>query len=157
MIYKTGDLGRWLPDGTIEFLGRLDRQVKLRGFRIELGEIEALLDQHPAVCASAVIIREDRPGDKRLAAYAVLHSQYQGSEESQQQSSENLVTESELASQLRHFLQERLPQYMTPTAFVILESLPLTPSGKVDRRSLPAPDLGQLPQPKTLCRPCNAN
>jgi amino acid adenylation domain-containing protein/non-ribosomal peptide synthase protein (TIGR01720 family) len=122
-LYKTGDLGRYLPDGNIEFLGRVDNQVKIRGFRIELGEIEALLSQHPDVCQSAVIVREDIPGDKRLIAYIVLN----------QKSEANATT-------LKRFLEEKLPNYMVPAAFVMLDSLPLTPNGKVDRRNLPAPD-----------------
>ncbi|MGL4623010.1 MAG: amino acid adenylation domain-containing protein [Chroococcidiopsis sp.] len=129
-IYKTGDLGRWLPDGNIEFLGRIDHQVKLRGFRIELGEIEALLTQHFSVRSTVVVVREDIPGDKRLIAYIVpnLDQPQQGN-----------IT-SELPTTLRNFLKEKLPDPSIPSAFVLLEALPLTPSGKVDRRSLPAPD-----------------
>lgn len=127
LIYKTGDLGRWLPDGTIEFLGRIDNQVKIRGFRIELGEIEALLNQHPAVQASVVVIRGDSPSDKHLVAYIVPNA-----------------ASSELVVKLRNFLEERLPQYMLPTTFVSLEALPLTPNGKVDRKALPAPDPTQV-------------
>lgn len=122
-IYKTGDLGRWLPDGNIEFFGRIDHQVKIRGFRIELGEIEALLSQYSGVKETVVIAREDTPGDKRLVAYLV--------------SDINLNRENIL--QLRQFLKEKLPEYMLPSAFVFMESLPLTPSGKVDRKALPAP------------------
>jgi hypothetical protein len=121
-LYKTGDLVRYLPDGNIEFLGRLDYQVKLRGFRVELGEIEAVLSQHPAIREVVVLLREDVPGDKRLVAYAVPRAK------------------SPLRiSELREYLQEKLPDYMVPAAFVQLEALPLTPNGKVDRRSLPAP------------------
>ncbi|MEH2435909.1 MAG: amino acid adenylation domain-containing protein [Nostoc sp.] len=122
-LYKTGDLARYLPDGTIEYIGRIDNQVKIRGFRIELGEIEALLNQHDDVQASVVTVREDNPGDKRLVAYIVGHQQH-----------------SPTISQLRQFLSSQLPQYMIPHAFVMLESLPLTPNGKVDRRALKAPD-----------------
>jgi amino acid adenylation domain-containing protein len=126
-LYKTGDLARYLPDGSIEYLGRIDYQVKIRGFRIELGEIEAAINQHPSISASAVIVREDRTENKSLVAYITLHP-------------EQIVT----ISELRHFLESKLPNYMVPTAIVVLEALPLTPNGKVDRRALPAPDLTQL-------------
>ena len=119
-LYKTGDLGKYLPDGNIELIGRIDNQVKIRGFRIELGEIEAVLSQHPAVQETVVIILEDNPGDKRLVAYIVPNQ------------------EQPTMSQMRHFLKKLLPDYMVPTAFVLLEKLPLTPNGKVDRRALPA-------------------
>ncbi|REJ55752.1 MAG: non-ribosomal peptide synthetase [Microcystis aeruginosa DA14] len=122
-LYKTGDLARYLPDGNIEYLGRIDNQVKIRGFRIELGEIEAVLSQCPDVQNTAVIVREDTPGDKRLVAYVVLTSDSQ-------------ITTSEL----RQFLANQLPAYLVPNTFVILDDLPLTPSGKCDRRSLPLPD-----------------
>lgn len=127
VIYKTGDLGRWLPSGNIEFLGRIDHQVKIRGFRIELGEIEALLTQHPAVKSSVVIVREDIPGDKRLVAYIVRDL--------------NNNLPDELSITLRNFLKEKLPEHSIPTSFIVLDALPLAPSGKVDRRGLPAPDL----------------
>ncbi|MBW4629686.1 MAG: amino acid adenylation domain-containing protein [Brasilonema octagenarum HA4186-MV1] len=123
-LYKTGDLARYLSDGNIEYWGRIDNQVKIRGFRIELGEIEAALSQHSDVQASCVIPREDTPGDKRLVAYVVAHQ-------------DRTLT----ISELRQFLKAKLPEYMVPNAFVMLESLPLTPSGKVDRRALPVPDL----------------
>ncbi|MEH2405209.1 amino acid adenylation domain-containing protein [Nostoc sp.] len=123
-LYKTGDLARYLPDGNIEYLGRIDNQVKIRGFRIELGEIETLLNQHGDVQVSTVIVREDHPGQKQLVAYIVPQK-------------EVIPT----ISELRQFLKAKLPDYMVPSAFVILEALPLTPSGKVDRRALPAPDL----------------
>ncbi|MEH2261607.1 amino acid adenylation domain-containing protein [Nostoc sp.] len=123
-LYKTGDLARYLPDGNIEYLGRIDSQVKIRGFRIELGEIEAILSQHGDVQASCVIAREDTPGDKRLVAYVVAH--------------QNCTP---TISELRHFLKAKLPEYMIPSAFVLLKSLPLTPNGKVDRRALLKPDL----------------
>ncbi len=125
-LYKTGDLARYLPDGNIEYLGRIDNQVKIRGFRIELGEIEAALGQHSDVQMCCVITREETPGNKRLIAYVVP------------QKDVTLIT-----SELRQFLTNKLPGYMLPTAFVILESLPLTPNGKVDRRALPDPDLHQ--------------
>jgi len=117
-VYKTGDLARYLPDGNIEFLGRIDHQVKIRGFRIEIGEIEALLAQHPQVRTSAVIVREDNPGNKQLVAYIVPQKQ------------------SNIQTELRNFLKQKLPNYMIPAFFVIWESLPLTNSGKVDRRAL---------------------
>ncbi|MEP6515217.1 amino acid adenylation domain-containing protein [Microcoleus vaginatus] len=131
LMYKTGDLGRWLPDGTIEFLGRIDRQVKIRGFRIELGEIEAVLERHPAVRETAVIVREDNPGNKRLVAYIAGH---------QAQNSLSEFQSSSLADELCGDLKQKLPEYMVPSAFVLLEALPLLPNGKVDRRSLPAPE-----------------
>jgi amino acid adenylation domain-containing protein len=122
-LYQTGDLARYLPDGNIEYIGRIDNQVKIRGFRIELGEIEALLSQHPDVQVACVIAREDTRGEKQLVAY--------------------LVPQTEVTltiSELRQFLANKLPGYMVPNAFVILESLPLTPNGKVDRRALKAPE-----------------
>ncbi|GAB4217019.1 MAG: hypothetical protein OHK0022_58860 [Roseiflexaceae bacterium] len=119
-LYRTGDRARWLPDGMIEYVGRIDHQVKIRGFRIELGEIETLLCSHEAIREAVVMAREDNPGDKRLVAYAVP-------------SAEVAVAE------LREFLRERLPGYMIPAAFVLLESLPLTVNGKVDLRALPLP------------------
>ena len=120
-LYRTGDLGRYRPDGNVEFLGRSDHQVKIRGFRIEVGEIEVALAQHPAVREAVVIAREDRPGDKRLVGYVVPH-------------------QAPTVGELRRFLKEQLPDYMVPSAFVMLEALPLTPNGKIDRRALPAPD-----------------
>jgi len=122
-LYKTGDLVRYLPDGNIEFLGRTDHQVKIRGFRIEPGEIDAALGGHPALREVVVVAREDKSGNKRLVAYVVPEQE-----------------PAPTTSELRHFLKEKLPKYMVPSAFVTLETLPLTPSGKVDRRALPAPD-----------------
>jgi amino acid adenylation domain-containing protein/thioester reductase-like protein len=121
-LYKTGDLVRYRPDGTIEFLGRIDTQVKLRGFRVELGEIETLLGQFPKVREVVIVVREDVPGDKRLTAYL---------------SAANGVKPT--PSELRGFLQGKLPSFMLPSTFVILDKLPLTPNGKVDRKALPAP------------------
>ncbi|MBD2083582.1 non-ribosomal peptide synthetase [Trichocoleus sp. ST-U3] len=120
-LYKTGDLARYLPDGNIEFLGRIDNQVKLRGFRIELGEIEAALMQHPAIRETVVLLREDNPGDKRLVAYIVPKEQAPDIHD------------------LRDFLKQKLPSYMVPSAFMFLEALPLTANGKIERRALPAP------------------
>ncbi|WP_392535134.1 non-ribosomal peptide synthase/polyketide synthase [Nostoc sp. C117] len=130
-LYKTGDLARYLPDGNIEYLDRIDNQVKIRGFRIELSEIEAVLSQHGDVQVSCVIVREDTPGDKRLVAYVVAHQDCKPT-----------------ISELRQFLKAKLPDYMVPNAIVILESLPLTPNGKVDRRALPIPDLHSEQQDK---------
>ena len=124
-IYKTGDLARYLPDGNIECLGRIDNQIKIRGFRIELGEIEAVLNRNPHVQVSCVIVREDHPGDKRLVGYVVPHDQQHPPK----------------ISELRQFLSHHLPLYMVPSAFVFLANLPLTPNRKVDRRTLPAPDI----------------
>ena len=122
-LYRTGDQGRFLPDGNIEFLGRLDNQVKIRGFRIELGEIECLLRQHPSVAAAIVIVRKDSNGDKQLVAYLVVADPGEPPE----------------TAELREFLRKRLPDYMVPLAFVVLEKLPLTSNGKVDQKVLPAP------------------
>ncbi|NIM15215.1 MAG: amino acid adenylation domain-containing protein [Candidatus Aminicenantes bacterium] len=122
-LYKTGDLARWLLDGNIEFLGRIDHQVKIRGFRIELGEIEAQLSDHEAIKEVVVTSRIDDRGNKYLCAYVVCVSP--GSLES---------------SQLKDYLSRRLPYYMVPSYFVVLEELPLTPNGKVNRKALPAPE-----------------
>ena len=133
-LYKTGDLARYLPDGNIEFMGRSDHQVKVRGFRIELGEIEAVLSQYPAVREAIALVREDNPGDKRLVAYIVANSELRGGH------GDTDPTHSEFINHLRVFLKQKLPQYMMPSAFVLLEAMPLTPNGKIDRRSLRAPD-----------------
>ncbi|MDZ7963735.1 MAG: amino acid adenylation domain-containing protein [Nostoc sp. DedSLP03] len=121
-LYKTGDLARYLCDGNIEFLGRIDHQVKIRGFRIEPGEIEAALNNYPQIQQAVVIANADTSGNQRLIAYVV--------------SEEETVN----THQLREFLQQRLPAYMVPAVFVILDTLPLTPNGKIDRKALPAPD-----------------
>ncbi|MCX6572011.1 MAG: amino acid adenylation domain-containing protein [Candidatus Aminicenantes bacterium] len=123
LLYKTGDLCRFLPDGNIEFLGRLDHQVKVRGYRIELGEIEAFLLKHPGVKKAFALAREDKPGNKRLVAYIVTNQK-----------------PNPTISELRNFLKNKLPDYMVPSAFVILDSLPLMSNGKVDIHALPAPD-----------------
>ena len=120
-MYRSGDLARWHHDGAIEYIGRTDHQIKLRGFRIELGEIENTLLTQPEINTACVLLREDRPGDKRLTAYLTT----------------NTNTEHLSAT---HHLAETLPPYMIPAAFVILPQLPLTPNGKIDRKALPAPE-----------------
>jgi amino acid adenylation domain-containing protein len=127
-FYRSGDLARWLPDGSLAFLGRADQQVKIRGFRVELGEIESLLGEQPAVREAVVLAREDTPGDRRLVAY-VCPVEGAG------------AAPAETIAELRAALADRLPEWMVPAAFVLLDALPLTPHGKVDRRALPAPDL----------------
>jgi len=122
-LYRTSDIARYLPDGNIEFLGRIDNQVKIRGYRIELGEIESVLSQHPSVREVVVLAREDNPGDRRLVAYVVTNR-------------EQPCTTSEM----RNFLKQKLPEYMVPSTFVLLEAMPLTSNRKVDRRALPLPD-----------------
>lgn len=127
-LYRTGDLAHYLPDGRVDFLGRIDHQVKIRGFRIEPGEIETVLRQHPAVDLCVVIVREDIPGQKRLVAYVVpRHEDLPGSSP--------LVIPA-----LRQHAQQQLPDYMVPAAFVVLDKLPRTPNDKLDRAALPAPD-----------------
>ncbi|RKH33762.1 amino acid adenylation domain-containing protein [Corallococcus praedator] len=121
-MYRTGDLARWLADGTVEYLGRNDSQVKLRGFRIELGEVEAALASHPSLAQAVALVREDRPGDRRLVAYLV-----------------SKPGQAYTDTELRKHLRSQLPQYMVPQHFVELEALPLTPNGKVDRKALPPP------------------
>jgi acyl carrier protein len=136
-LYKTGDLARYLSDGNIEFLGRLDHQVKIRGFRIEQGEVESTLLQHPSVRETTVIAREDIPGDKRLVAYYVVPNPEQ----------------TPTIDGLRNFLKQKLPDYMVPSAFVLLDAVPLTPNGKVDRRALPTPDQSRPDQSVTFVAP----
>jgi amino acid adenylation domain-containing protein/FkbH-like protein len=136
-MYRTGDLVRWQRDGNLEYLGRTDFQVKLRGFRIELGEIEAVLNRHAAVRQCVVTVREDSPGDKRLAAYLIL------------------AAEMPPVAELRAHLKAELPDYMVPSAFVPLERFPLTPNGKVDRKALPKPETAreQSSQPQVPQNP----
>ena len=135
-LYKTGDLARFVAEGNIEILGRIDHQVKIRGFRVELGEIETALCAHTSIREAVTVVREDAPGEKRLVAYVVVHD-------------EQAVT----SADLRAFLKDRLPEYMVPHVFVMLESLPLTSSGKVDRRSLPAPDRSRQDQDVVFIEP----
>jgi acyl-coenzyme A synthetase/AMP-(fatty) acid ligase len=135
-MYRSGDRARWRESAVLEYLGRLDQQVKVRGFRVEPGEIEAALREHPAVADAAVVAREDRPGDRRLAAYVVAAA--------------GAVVE---PFALRAHLAARLPEFMVPAAFVRLERIPVDANGKVDRRALPAPDpaahTGPVVEPRT--------
>ncbi|HHJ53748.1 MAG TPA: amino acid adenylation domain-containing protein, partial [Caldithrix abyssi] len=125
-MYRSGDLVRWLPDGNIDFLGRIDHQVKVRGFRIELGEIEAVLTNHEKIRDAVVLLRQDAPGEQRLVAYYVTEDE------------QPLV-----ANALKNYLKQELPDYMIPAAFVHLKAMPLTPNGKVDRKALPAPEFSR--------------
>ena len=139
-LYKTGDLVRYLPDGNLEFVGRIDNQVKVRGFRIELGEIENILVRHPGIREAAVLAREDSPEDKRLVAYIVPRPKL------------DLTTD-----RLRSYLKDQLPEYMIPSAFVLLGDLPLTPNGKIDRKALPIPDQKRLAIVGELSIPAHYN
>ncbi len=167
-LYRTGDLARYRSDGAIEYLGRLDYQVKLRGFRVELGEIEFVLGRHPSVREAAVVAREDVAGDTRLVAYivasqlSVVSGQLQpstpstplraddhrspttdlsGGVEERGRTEQRTTDNGQLTQELRAFLTQHLPEYMIPSAFVFLDQLPLAPNGKLDRRALPAPEL----------------
>jgi len=122
-LYRTGDLARYRVDGSIEFLGRMDHQVKIRGYRVELGEIEAALGEQVIVREVVVLVREDTPGDHRIVAYVILNQECAAP-----------------ADELRRAIKEKLPGFMVPSAFVVLEAMPLTPNGKIDRKALPAPD-----------------
>jgi amino acid adenylation domain-containing protein len=135
-LYKTGDVARYLPDGNVEFLGRLDNQVKLRGYRIELGEIETTLEYHPAIRQAVVLAREDTPDRRHLVAYCVPHH--------------GCIPD---IRELRSFLQTKLPDYMVPSVFMVLDALPLTPNGKVDRQALPAPDQERPPLSEAFVAP----
>ncbi|MEU9291696.1 amino acid adenylation domain-containing protein, partial [Streptomyces sp. NPDC048275] len=137
-MYRTGDVVRWTPDGELAYLRRADDQVKLRGFRIELGEIESVLLRHPSVGRAAVVVREDRPGDRRLAAYVVPV----GASDTSDASGAFDASDAFDPAGLRAHLAATLPDYMIPAAFVALPSLPLTPNGKLDRKALPVPDYG---------------
>jgi aspartate racemase len=140
-LFKTGDVARYLPDGAIEILGRVDFQVKLRGMRVELGEIESVLEQHPTVKEAVVTAREDKSGDKRLVAYIVPKLL---SDE---------ISQTVFTKELRNFLKEKLADYMVPSAFVMLSTLPLTPNGKINRTALPAPDQVRQEPEETFVAP----
>ncbi|MBV9914285.1 MAG: amino acid adenylation domain-containing protein, partial [Sinobacteraceae bacterium] len=167
-MYRSGDLARWRADGVLEFMGRADAQVKLRGFRIEPGEIEAALLRHERVAQAAVVAREEEGSEKRLIAYVALRgeghgtvqeSRQQGEGESALRSAQSSAQTSDLGSELRGHVAGLLPDYMVPSAFVVLERLPLTPNGKLDRRALPAPVVQvstgargpRTPQEEILC------
>ena len=135
-LYRTGDLARFLPDGNIEFMGRIDAQVKIRGFRVEPAEIESVLRRHPGVDEAAIVSYESEPGEKKLAAYVVSRSRTR-------------------TEDLRAFLTQELPEHMVPSAFVLVDSLPLTPNGKLDVRALPAPH--QQAQIRESVAPRNAD
>jgi amino acid adenylation domain-containing protein len=128
-LYRSGDVARRLPDGDLEFLGRTDQQVKIRGFRIELGEIEGVLTARPDIQTAAVIVREERPGDRRLVAYVVPRHRESPPD----------------VAELRRFCRDRLPDYMRPASFILLEGLPITRNGKLDRTALPAPQVEAAP------------
>ena len=138
-MYRTGDLVRLRPTDELEFLGRVDHQVKIRGFRVELREIEAALVELPGLSEAVVVAREDAPGDRRLVAYLVARG---------------ADGRCELAG-LRRLLKGRLPDYMIPASFVVLDRMPLTPSGKVDRRALPAPDRARRELEREFVAPSN--
>jgi amino acid adenylation domain-containing protein len=137
-LYRTGDLGRWCADGTLEYLGRNDTQVKIRGYRIELGEIETQLARHERVREAVVVVQQQAPGLQRLVGYVTARA---GGTSLPHASSRDDIRSEPLAAQLHEYLQGLLPEYMVPSAFVVLPSLPLTPNGKLDRRALPAPEL----------------
>jgi amino acid adenylation domain-containing protein len=137
-LYRTGDLACWRADGTIQFLGRIDYQVKIRGYRIEPGEIDAALEEHESVEEALVTVREDTPGNKRLVAYLVPALQT-----------------APVISELRGYLKEKLPEYMVPSVFVILDEMPLTPNGKIDRHALPSPGTARPESERIFVAPRN--
>jgi amino acid adenylation domain-containing protein len=152
-LYRTGDLARFRPDGAIEFLGRIDRQVKLRGYRVELGEIEAMLRRHPDVRECVVSVREDVAGDVRLVAYLVATKDERPTTNDAEREPAFVLRPSPFVQELRGFLQTRLPGYMVPAAFVQLNTVPLSPNGKIDWHALPPPDHQQHPQQGALAAP----
>ncbi|NEQ83893.1 MAG: amino acid adenylation domain-containing protein, partial [Moorea sp. SIO2I5] len=151
-LYKTGDRARYLRDGNIEYLGRIDNQVKIRGFRIEIGEIEATLSQHPTVKETVVVVREDNPGNKRLVAYIVPETETTSNSELSDTQLNSEIAQ-EVVPQLKQHLKQKLAEYMVPSAFVVLSKLPLTPNGKVNRRSLPAPDISSFSRSENFVAP----
>ncbi len=158
LLYKTGDLGRYLPDGNIEFLGRVDHQVKIRGFRIELGEIEVVLSQHPDVHESIVVVYEGQSNNKQLVAYVVLKNQgleVKKPEISRRQPRQMSNTSNPQISNLQTYLKQKLPNYMVPAVFVILKNLPLTPNGKTNRNALPTPEMTRPELAETYVAPRN--
>ncbi|MFI8952924.1 amino acid adenylation domain-containing protein, partial [Streptomyces sp. NPDC053750] len=130
-MYRTGDVGRWMPDGNLEYLGRVDDQVKIRGFRVEPGEVETVLRQYPSVAQALVVVRDDGPGGKRLVAYVVPDESLEV----------DGTDRAELAASLRAHTGAAVPEYMVPSAFMVIDALPLTSTGKIDREALPVPDL----------------
>jgi long-subunit acyl-CoA synthetase (AMP-forming) len=135
-LYKTGDLARYRKDGILEYFGRVDNQVKVRGYRIELGEIEATLASDPRVKSCAVLVREDEPGNKQLVGYVVPRE-----------------GQAPTAEEMQQFVKQKLPEYMAPSQFVFMDSIPLTTNGKVDRKALPAPTYGNISEGKDFAAP----
>ena len=149
-MYRTGDLARWTPDGVLDFLGRADDQVKIRGFRVEPGEVEAVLAACPGVARAVVAARQDAPGDTRLVAYVIPAPGTEAAATSATAGVQGApvvpaggvasAAGAVLAGVVREFAAARLPEYMVPSAVVVMDALPLTPNGKLDRAVLPAPD-----------------